>query len=259
MDDTYQVYLNRVVRQTLPEKYLSALQHIKESPKFKPDRTGNRKPVSFPGYSVITPTGENDLKNTEFRKHLQECQTQLLQEMPSDLLVPLPPDSFHFTLADLIWDGAYEQAIAIPNREAELQDRIADSFAQCDHLITGKPIYWQVVGIMVSNRSIGVLLVPVDEQSYDRIVQLRRAIYQNQGLIALGIEQQYHFTGHITLAYFGQIPDSLDRDRLSHQLTEFNNQWMDNPQKILVERAELRKFEEMTEYTRELDWPVFTF
>jgi hypothetical protein len=75
----------------------------------------------------------------------------------------------------------------------------------------------------------------------------------------LGIEQQYHFTGHITLAYFGEIPKTLDRDRLSVHLTEFNNQWIDNPQKILIERAELRKFTDMTKYTREDHWPIFEF
>lgn len=259
MDDTYQIYLNRVVRQTLPDKYFSALQHIKESPKFKPDETGKRKPVPFPGYSVITPTWKDDVKNAEFYAHIQECQTQLLQEISGDWLVPLPPHSFHFTLADLIWDRAYEQVIATPELEKQLHDRIANSFAQCSHLVTGEPINWQVVGIMVSNRSLGVLLVPTDEQSYERIVQLRRAIYQNQDLIALGIEQQYHFTGHITLAYFGKISDTLDRDRLSIQLTEFNNKWIDNPQKILVERAELRKFEDMTKYEREVQWPIFEF
>jgi hypothetical protein len=176
-----------------------------------------------------------------------------------DWLVPLPPDSFHFTLADLIWDHAYKQEIATPNREDELRDRIANSFAQCTHLVNQHTINWQVVGIMVSTRSIGVLLVPTDEQSYERIVQLRRAMYQNPGLIALGIEQQYHFTGHITLAYFGEIPKTLDRDRLSVHLTEFNNQWIDNPQKILIERAELRKFTDMTKYTREDHWPIFEF
>ena len=190
---------------------------------------------------------------------MQECQTQLLEQIPGDWLVPLPADSFHFTLADLIWDRAYQQAIATPERQEELHDRMANIFAQCSHLGNGEPIYWQVFGIMVSTRSIGALLVPVDEQSYERIVQLRRAMYQHPGLIALGIEQQYHFTGHITLAYFKKIPETLERENLSTLLTEFNNQWIDNPKKILVDRAELRKFEDMTEYTREPEWPIFEF
>lgn len=259
MDDTYQVYLNRVVRQTLPERYLSNLQHIQESPKFKADESGTSKPVHFPGYSVITPTWKDDLKNPEFYQHMQECQTQLLQQIPGDWLVPLPPESFHFTLADLIWADAYQQAIATPKWQDDLHAKMANIFEECSHLGNGEPIHWQVFGIMVSNRSIGVLLVPVDEQSYERIVQLRRAIYQNQGLIGLGIEQNYDFTGHITLAYFGKIPPTLDREALSVTLTEFNNQWIDNPKKILVDRAELRQFEDMTEYSREADWPSFVF
>lgn len=259
LDDPYQVYLNRVVRQTLAEKYLSALQHIQESPKFHPDETGNRKAVPFPGYSVVSPTWKDDAKNTEFYEQMQKCQTQLLQEIPGDWLVPLPPDSFHLTLADLIWDDAYRLAISTPDLEAKLRQQIADSFAQSRHLAKGQAIAWQVLGIMVSTRSIGVLLMPADEQSYEQLVELRRSIYQNPGLIALGVEQQYHFTAHITLAYFSKIPENLDRDRLSVLFTEFNHRLMDNPQKLLVERAELRKFENMTEYQREPDWPIFQF
>lgn len=259
MDDTYQTYLNRVVRQTQADKYLSALQHIQESPKFKLDETGQRKPVLFPGYSVITPPWQDDLKNAAFYQQIERCQTYLLEQIPGDWLVALPPDSFHLTLADLIWDHAYLEMISTPDLERQLRDRIADSFAQAHHLSSGKPIAWQVIGIMVSNRSLGVLLVPVDEYSYNQIVQLRRAIYQNQGLIALGIEQQYHFTAHITIAYFGKIPEDLDRERLSSIFTEANHQLMDNPQKLLVERAELRKFENMISYIREQDWPFFEF
>jgi hypothetical protein len=260
LDENYQTYLNRVARQTLPATYESLLQHIQESPKFQLHPDGGRKAVPFPGYTVITPPAEEDSKNSDFYQNLQNCQEQLFQQLPN-LIVPIPPSSFHLTLADLIWDSAYRDAVSHnPEFEVQLRSAMAKSFEQYKNSSpSGNPIRWQLLGLTVMPRAIGVGLAPKDEDAYERILQLRRAIYQNSGLIALGIEQQYLFNAHITLGYFGEISPDLDRDRLSHILLELNNQWLENPQELLVERAELRKFDDMTRYYREQDSPVLEF
>lgn len=260
MDENYQTYLNRVARQTLPVTYESLLQHIQESPKFQPHPDGGRKAVPFPGYTVITPPGEEDSTNSGLYQSLQNSQEQLLQQLPN-LIVPIPASSFHLTLADLIWDSAYRDAVSHnPDFEVQLHSAIAKSFEQCKNSSTSSnPIRWQLLGLVVMPRAIGVGLAPKDEDAYERILQLRRAIYQNPSLIALGIEQQYLLNAHITVGYFGEISPDLDRDRLSQILSELNNQWLDNPQELLVERAELRKFDDMTRYYRQQDYPVLEF
>ena len=116
-----------------------------------------------------------------------------------------------------------------------------------------------MLGLTVMPRAVGVCLVPKDEGSYEQILKFRRTIYQNPNLIALGIEQQYHFTAHITLGYFGNVSPNLDRDRLSNTLFQLNQQWLETPQELWVHRAELRKFDDMTRYYREPDWPVMYF
>jgi hypothetical protein len=260
VDDNYQTYLNRVTRMTLPEAYRFQVQNIQESYKFQPRPTGGRQAVSFPGYTIITPPGEEDAQNSDFYTNLKECQEYLVQQMPPDLMVMLPLSSFHLTLADLIWDDAYRHASEKPEYEEHLRHAIAQSFGQSQPLVSGgNPIRWQLMGLMVMPRAMGVCLVPADEQSYERIVKLRRAIYQNPDLIALGIEQQYHFTAHITLGYFGEIPSDLDRDRLSTLFSDYNLQWLDRPQEFQVHRGELRKFDDMTRYYRESDWPTLEF
>lgn len=262
MDDTYQTYLNRVARQILPTAYQSQLQHIHESPKFKALPDGTRKPAPFPGYTVITPPWEEDLENLEFYTCLKKLQDKLLQQVDPGLIVPLPPASFHVTLADLIWENAYfERQAENPEYEEELQQQIAQSFhkyQQSHH--TSNPISWQLLGLMIMPRAIGVCLAPNNEDSYQQIKQFRRSIYQNRGLIGLGVQQQYHFTAHITLGYFGEIPPNLERDRLSSTLSELNSQAL--PQEAIafcIRRAELRKFDDMTYYYREPDWPVLEF
>jgi len=246
---------------TLQDSYKSQVEHIQESPKFKPDAAGVRAAVPFPGYSVITPPAGEDSENSALYTNLHQCQQRLLEELNPGSIVALPVDSFHLTVADLIWNSAFRDASnQNPAFEEQLRQRIADCFvASKPTLAGGPPVRWIVLGWMVMTRAVGVCLAPSDENSYKQILEFRRSIYQNPNLIALGIEQQYHLTAHITLGYFGDAGPSLERDRLCALVSELNEQWLDKPQKLTVHRAELRKFDDMTRYYREPDWPVFEF
>lgn len=248
------------MRMTLPDTYRSQVQHIQESPKFK--RLANEKwqASDFPGYTVVTPCGADDSENVALFDRLKTYQTQVLQQVGTNLLAAVSPESFHLTLADLIWDSAYRHASEEnPGFEAQLRGRIAESFQQCHSFSQVRPIRFQVLGLMVMTRAVAVCLAPTDEESYDRILKLRRAIYQNPEVIAIGIEQQYYFTPHITLGYFGDTA-GVEVDRLSQTLDNLNKHWLEaSPQEFWVHRAELRKFDDMTTYYREPDWPVFQF
>lgn len=246
---------------TQPESYRFQLKQVQESSKFQPGPDGSRQAVPFPGYTLITPPWEDDGENSDFYHNLKNCQEQIAQQLEAGFMVPLPPSSFHLTLADLIWDDAYRHAIdEKPHFEVHLRDTIDQILKQSQPLVSGgNPIRWQVLGLMVMSRALGVCLVPADEQSYDRIVKLRRAIYQTRDLIGLGIEQQYGFTAHVTLGYFGDISANIDISRLSNMFSDLNLQWLDNPQEISVHRVELRKFDDMTRYYRQSDWPVLEF
>lgn len=262
MDDTYQTYLNRVARLLLPTAYQSQLQHIHESPKFVPLPDGTRQAAPFPGYTVITPPWEEDLENSDFYICLKELQQKLLEELDQGLIATVPPDSFHLTLADLIWENAYrERQAENPEYEEQLQKQVAQSFQKYQpSSSTSNTISWQLLGLMVMPRAIAVCLAPNNEDSYEQIKQFRRSIYQNRALIGLGVQQQYHFTAHVTLGYFGEIPPNLERDRLSNILSQLNSQVL--PQEAIafcIRRAELRKFDDMTRYYRESDWPILEF
>lgn len=258
MDESYNTYLNRVAKMTLPATYESQIKNIQESPKFKLDIDGSRQPVSFPGYSAITPPGAEDTDNAAVFTSLSECQHQLTQKLESDLLILVDPASFHFTLADLIWDSAYLTAVAAnPDFERQLRDRIEDSFKIYASTKTeSKPIRWQIIGLTVRPRAIEASLVPKDEYSYERILAFRRAIYQSSSLMALGIEQQYYFTAHTTLAYFANVDREIDRVRFNDTLQAYNLHWLDHPQEVTLSEAQLRKFSDMYTYQRQPDFPT---
>ncbi|MBD2666105.1 DUF1868 domain-containing protein [Richelia sinica] len=246
----------------LPEAYKNQVEHIQTSSKFQP-YSGIRKAAPFPGYTLITPPAAEDTQNSAFYQQLEVYQNQLLQLTgDSELIVPLPPASFHLTLADLIWDSAYYHACEEnPQFPEELQLCIQDIFSQYQSSLNKpvQPIAWQMLGLVVMPRALGVCLVPKDERCYEEIVQFRRQIYQNPQLMALGIEQHYHLTAHITLAYFGEIPPEFDRKKFGQKIAELNQQWLADSPELMIQRVELRKFDDMTNYYRQTDWPSLDF
>ena len=247
---------------TLPEAYKTQIQHIQESSKFRV-HAGVRVATPFPGYTLITPPAAEDLKNAAFYGQIEAYQRQLL-ELPigGDLIVPVPAVSFHLTVADLIWDSAFHHACTKnPQFAEDLNSQLAEMFQQYQQLMTkgSDPISWQMLGLIVMPRAVGVCLVPKDKRSYEEIIQFRRIIYQNRTLMGLGIEQHYHFTAHVTLGYFSEIPPELDRVNLNTMFCEFNQSLpLDTPD-FLINKVELRKFDNMIRYYRQPDWPSLDF
>jgi hypothetical protein len=255
VDDNYHSYLNRVAKLTMPATYTSQVNNLQESPKFKL-QSHQRVPESFPGYSVITPPAAADVANQAFYQNLQDCQQQLAKSLEPDLIALVAPESLHLTIADLIWDQSYTAAVnADADFEVKLRQQITESFKSYQDS-SPTPVRWQIMGLMLRPRAIAISLVPCDENSYDRVTAFRRTIYQNPGLMALSIEQQYYFTAHITIAYFGNVAQTFDRPNFSHLLQDINLQWIDKPQEMSISPVELRHFSDMTSYHREADWPV---
>jgi hypothetical protein len=254
LDDNYQTYINKVAPTILPKSHQQQLENICKSAKFD-----GQNPVPFPGYTVMTPPWQDDQENYSFYHQLQLLQQRLLENLPPSLLIPLPPPTFHLTIADLIWDHGYREALKknseFPN---QLRENIAHSFEEyTSSFSTASPLKFQLLGLTVFPRAIVVSLVPNNEFNYNQIISLRRCIYQNHSLIALGIEQQYDFTAHISLGYFGEIPDNLDRDSVVHILDNLNQQWIEKESPtITIHQVELRQFDDMITYNWHENYPT---
>ena len=252
MNETYQEYINRVAQLTLPGACSSQLQTIQSSPKFT-----DGKANYFPGYSIVTPPYQEDAGNQDFYSQIELLQQNIVQQLEPQLVVPLTATSFHFTIADLVWGDSYQQIVKDnPQFETQLQENIRHSFTQYQECCEEqKPIQWQLLGIAIRPRAIMACLVPKDQTSYQAILNVRRCVYQNSGLIGLGIEQQYDFTAHITLAYFDQIRENLNRSEICVIISQIGDRLLENNPVILtVKEGELRKFENMLDYHRQPDW-----
>ncbi|MGF1536440.1 MAG: DUF1868 domain-containing protein [Elainellaceae cyanobacterium] len=259
MDDLYMDYINRVARMTLTESYSKQLRYAQPSAKYRQSDNGAKAALPFPGYSVITPPQPEDWPNKDTHAALEALQGQLNEKLP-DVLGLVPASSLHLTVADLIWDDAYRMAAQSPSFHNRLRQAIASSFQsfQSQTDASSASCTWQILGLMVMPRAIGVSLAPKTEGAYQKVLNLRRAVYQNRQVIALGIEQQYHLTAHITLGYFTAQINNAARSDLLHSITALNDAWQagSKPHLFQVHQVELRKFEDMSAFEREPDWPV---
>jgi hypothetical protein len=53
------------------------------------------------------------------------------------------------------------------------------------------------------------------------------------------------------------VPSPAERQQFNEQIEALNQQWLElEPQEFLLKQVELRKFDDMTRYYREPDWPV---
>lgn len=253
MDGHYQDYINRVVQMTLPSNYKQQVQNIQSSPKFV-----DGKAVDFPGYSIITPPWQEESVNQEFYQYLQEIQQEIKTQLPSHFFACLPPKSFHLTLADLIWEKDYINAVKEnPDFDYLLISEIEKIFQEYLRSHPNLPVLeLELLGLSIFPRAIAVCLAPT-EQSYDPIVKLRTLIYQNEQIIKLGIEQQYDFVGHITLGYFDKIDDNCAPDKIELIITEINDKLVaKNVPMFQLNQWELRKFTDMTNFIREDNWAI---
>lgn len=263
MDDTYPIYLNRLAQMALPQAYQNQVQSIQASTKFHHSPSGSSQAASVPGYTIITPPQADESINSKFYLQLKTYQQNLLAlDFGADLMVPLPLASFHLTLADLIAGSTYENAYdRDANYEVNLRTCIEKIFKQYrqQYPQPQAPIKWRMHSLIVMPRAIGVALAPESLDDYEQIINLRRLIYQSSELAALGISQQYHFTAHVTLAYFKPIPVNLNRDRVAELLAHLNQSWLNTMPEFIVDQAELRKFDDMNSFYRQPDWTKVNF
>jgi Domain of unknown function (DUF1868) len=259
LDDNYSTYIRRMMRSTLPDTYESQVRNLQSSPKFERLPSGAWSPKSFPGYTVVTPPGAEDPANSSLYGHMSDYQQQLVQSLGQSLFIPVPSESFHLTIADLIWSDSFTHATKTdPGFEEKLRSSIEASFEQNRQVRLDQPIGFRVAGLMVMTRALALALVATDEAGYNQMLELRRSIYQSPLLMSIGIEQQYHFTPHITLGYFGDL-SAVDRSALATKIDELNQPWVGTEETFWAKKAELRQFPNMNNYVRSSDWPSFTF
>lgn len=257
MEDSFMKYNQRI------DSILTNMEVFKRSRetwgpagRFKKDNAGLWEPEDHPGYTIITPTFEDDSDNVETYTTLGAIRDILLERIVFSKCVPSPVASIHLTIADLIAGKAYKNGI-MNTKEQELLQVLSSVFSQ---LILPGLIRMEVRGVSLFTQGFVIALVgAVDENGYMRLTSLRDVIYRDERLKNLGVVRKFKLTGHLTLAYIEETLSEQDQNQLAETLITLNKQFFATPLPLNIARAEVRKFDNMTRFYRQREWPVFEF
>lgn len=224
--------------------------------RFQRSDSGEWKPVNYPGYTIITPTFEDDIDNIRTYTRLGDVQQILLQRLDLFKYAPAPITSFHLTIADLIAGRSYENHV-FGTKEQILQQVLFSRIIPPTPL---NPILMKVRGVsLFTMGAIVALVAAIDKSGYDRLISFRDSIYDNGLLRDFGVERKFKFTGHITLAYIEGMLSERDQNWLAETLIDINKRFFTNSLQFNIKRAEVRKFDNMLRYYRQEAWKVFNF
>ncbi len=128
---------------------------------------------------------------------------------------PVPPETFHLTVADLIWGDKY--AALIQSQGCEMQN--TQIFQRVNAIFQGLEIrsltqHATIVGVGGFPGAV-VAFVNFEEAVYNRIMTLRDKIYTDLILAQYGVFRERPFLGHITLGYIEGVPPHGLNDALN--------------------------------------------
>ena len=164
------------------------------------------KPITCRGITILAEPYPIGGSVVPALKTLQEKIQQLTPDF-----APVPPETFHLTVADLIWGDKYTALIQSQGGEiqnTQMFQRVDDILKGVDgRLLTQNAT---IVGVGGFPGAV-VAFVNVDDAAYRSIITFRDKIYSDLILAQYGVFRERPFLGHITLGYIeGVPPQGLD-------------------------------------------------
>lgn len=219
---------------------------------------------------MTTPCGEEEDKtNLEAYNILINVRKQLFHDTRySKKCVPVPDDTLHMTLADLISQQAYVLNVKESKRERELIDEVKNIFDDFTSNNQHDIPQMKLKGLSLVPQSPVCLVAIVDPRTpkdCTTLMELRRFIHDRSPiLIDMGVKRQFPYVFHITLAYIEGFLSKDDRNQLKDKILELNKSIFHNSKVIPfnILSAELRKFDDVSRFDRDPDdtlWPVVNF
>ena len=219
-------------------------------------------PISYMGLTIITPPmeDENNDGNRRTYEKLVQIQQDIIDKLGNEKLAPVPPASFHMTLADLVSGDNYDTHVH--PHERKFIDELSRVFGYLS--LEDKKIDMEIAGLSMFDMGVVIaVLKALESDGFDRWRFFRDAIYSDPELKntykVSGFEP---YTGHITMFYVEDVLFRYERDRLGDILNIINENIKEEGDvdfKLSVEKGEVRYFENMGSFKRKPNYPVYNF
>ena len=250
---TYAVYQERQLAETQIAQLLHRSGNIHYGHKFE-FHQGQWQAESYPGYAILAMLDQHPGHAALIEK-LQDWQEAIIASTAlAHKLYPLPPASFHQTIANLLSAEKYFQHIVEAGLVEAFPTIVAKAMAEISPATEQEPIAMRLLGLSLFGSALGVLGVFEKEQDFQRILDFRQQFYHHPDLQAIGIRRTRPFIGHITLLYFGADIQAVDGEKIAHVCAKINAQLQANPLYFNIQHAHLMRYPHLAEFNH---WPHF--
>ncbi len=250
-------YQQRQWHEVSPRGLIARAQKLGPAGKFR--REGNAwVPTPYQGHAVLAvlnSTPDNDAT----ARTLSEVQQALMAGFDNrDAFYPLPPASFHQTLANTLSDENYHRQVVRAGIADVYPERVATILGSLAADAGEVPVM-RMVGISLFGTALGVLGVFHEKAAFDRVLALRDLFYGHPDIAALGIKRTRPFIGHITLGYIEANMDEAERVRLVGVVSDLNRGLAEQNLLFSMPVAELRAYDHLAEFRPLPQLPTYRF
>lgn len=240
-----------------PDRLLQRAMDLRPSPSYRRNGKG-WVPQSYPGFAVISMVAENP-GNENLPAILRAIQAHLLEQCPwEESIYLLPADSFHQTIANTLSEDRFLQQILRPGLEPLYPSLVAGAFARVPGH-SSQSLSMRLIGLSIFGTALGILGVFDDASAYQRILDFRSGLYSDPRLCALDIRRTRPFIGHLTLAYVGGELTAGQREVLASAVHAINQDLAAAPPRFRLSLTGLRRYNHLSAFFREEDFPRFYF
>ncbi len=257
MDLNYDEYQQRQLLHVETPTLFEGLKKISVSGKFTFENEVWIK-HAYPGYALVTKVMDyapNQSLHTTLQEIQEECiyHTQL-----RDYIFPLPPDSFHQTIANTLSGERFLQHIHSPGLDYRFPQMVLECLKDFNPTSSESFPQMQMIGLSFFGNSFGLLGVFQQESHYRQIVDFRHHFYSRDSMTSLDIHMTRPFIGHITLGYFGRSLSDNHKKKLLDAAIQINRKLSIKPVMFTLNNVRLCRYDELSVFNNPLHYPIIS-
>ncbi|SEI79397.1 hypothetical protein SAMN05192553_101313 [Cyclobacterium xiamenense] len=221
---------------------------------------GKWETLPYRGFAFVCMVKDNS-GNDSLLDELRSYQQQLLTGALRDQIYPLPPDSFHQTIANLLSGSRFATHIETPGLTTDYPRMVEQALREIVPFSHPKPLVMQMIGLGIFGSAFGVLGIIPNETDYNKIVYFRNKLYQAPQMNRMGIQWTRPFIGHITLGYFGEdiVKSDVRQKQLIERCISLNQTIKKEGHKFTLHTAQLRRYEDLSRFEHPSNYPEWIF
>lgn len=213
-------------------------------------------PVPYPGFAMQAML-QSSANRDSLCLELQDIQHRIVSSVErAGALYPLPPSSFHQTVANTFSDDRLRIHLVDKGLENDFPKRIERALASWRAPEpSGPPPAMRLIGVSLFRTAVGLLGVFEKREHFERIIRFRNFFYGAPELVEVGLRRTRPFIGHVTLAYLESDLTVPEKQQLIDAICSVNERIRARSLFMEMPSAALHRYDDLSRFIPHLSYP----